>query len=207
MSLLDHARVGVALWWAGSKVADAAVPILRRDPIPRAWESWQEFVDSGEMDRWRWQNFSPAELSCGCRRFCAGAYYHDTRFLDRLQAMREAVGKPFVITSAHRCARWNASVGGAAMSRHTRKPGGLGSIAADIAITGHDLMSLYAAARKVEFTGIGFGASFLHVDARELPAAWGYGLTSMGVWSRIGVEYDPVNPRRVVKIPQLEAGA
>lgn len=117
---------------------------------------------------WRWPNFSIAELACRCGgRFCDRAYWHDSDFLDQLQALRDQIGKPLIVTSAHRCPQWNAYVGGAPRSRHKR-------LAVDIALTGHDRGELYRRSRALQFTGFGLARSFLHLDRRRHPATWFY---------------------------------
>ncbi|WP_233350594.1 D-Ala-D-Ala carboxypeptidase family metallohydrolase [Henriciella barbarensis] len=108
------------------------------------------------------------ELSCRCGdRFCSGQYWHDPDFLDALEDMRARVDRPLVLTSGHRCAGWNAAVGGAPLSRHKQ-------IAADIQIAGHSREALLDAAVGAGFTGLGLGRSFLHVDRRARPARWYY---------------------------------
>lgn len=124
---------------------------------------------------WRWPHFSISELACRCSGcFCDGAYWHDPDFLDALEALREDVGGPLVINSGHRCAQWNAAVGGAPLSRHKR-------IAVDISLAGHDRFSLRDFARKHSFLGQGLARTFIHLDRRERPAVWYYG-RSKNVW-------------------------
>ena len=126
---------------------------------------------SGQLrlrDSWRWPHFSVRELACRCGgRFCGGEYWHDAAFLDALEAMRAEAGGPLVINSGHRCAGWNAAVGGAPLSRHKQ-------VAADIRLSGHDRHTLLGAAIGAGFTGLGLGRSFLHVDRRARPARWYY---------------------------------
>jgi len=127
--------------------------------------------------QWRWPHFSVAELACKCGgRFCDGAYWHAPDFLDGLEAMRVRVGRPLVINSGHRCAQWNAAVGGAALSRHKQ-------IAADISLRGHDRFRLRSAAQAAGFAGLGLARSFLHVDCRAWPATWYY-QGSESLWQR-----------------------
>lgn len=117
---------------------------------------------------WVWQNFSIAELACRCAgRFCNGAYWHDRAFLTRLQAVREEIGRPLLISSGHRCPQWNACVGGAPLSRHK-------TLAVDVLVRGHDRVSLRKAALKAGFNGIGLARSFLHLDRRRRGAVWYY---------------------------------
>ncbi|MEO1660915.1 MAG: D-Ala-D-Ala carboxypeptidase family metallohydrolase [Pseudomonadota bacterium] len=108
------------------------------------------------------------ELACRCAgRFCRGAYWHDPVFLDRLQALREAVGEPLILTSAHRCPQWNAAVGGAPFSQHKR-------IAVDVLLQGHDRRALFGLAQQAGFTGFGLARNFLHLDRRGQSAIWYY---------------------------------
>ncbi|WP_084396210.1 D-Ala-D-Ala carboxypeptidase family metallohydrolase [Henriciella aquimarina] len=118
---------------------------------------------------WRWPHFSIGELACHCGgRFCGGEYWHDPAFLDALEALRtEMGGRALVLHSGHRCAGWNAAVGGAPRSQHKQ-------IAADIRIAGHDRFRLLAGAEQTGFTGLGLAKSFLHVDRRARPARWYY---------------------------------
>lgn len=117
---------------------------------------------------WSWPHFTISELACRCEgRFCGGEYVHNSDFLEALEQLREAVGRPLIITSGHRCAQWNAAVGGAPLSQHK-------AIAADIAVAGHDRQRLLNAARRTGFTGIGLARTFLHLDRRARPATWFY---------------------------------
>lgn len=92
----------------------------------------------------------------------------DVAALDRLQARRDALGKPLIIRSAYRSPAHNRAVGGAARSQH------LLGIAFDISMANHDPDAFEIAARAVGFTGFGFypRSGFIQVDlgpARE----WG----------------------------------
>ena len=117
---------------------------------------------------WAWQNFSIPELACRCGgRFCDGEYYHDTEFLSALEALRKSAGRALIINSGHRCAQWNAAVGGAPRSMHK-------SIAVDISLIAQDRHALLAQARGLGFNGIGMARSFLHLDRRAVPAHWFY---------------------------------
>jgi zinc D-Ala-D-Ala carboxypeptidase len=115
---------------------------------------------------WRWAHFSARELACRCGgRHCAGEYYHDPSFLDALERLRGAFGI-LVVNSGRRCALHNAAVGGAPLSQH--KVG----IACDVALAGHDPVALARGAVAAGFKGLGFGRTFLHVDARVRPSGW-----------------------------------
>ena len=105
---------------------------------------------------WHWPNFSPAEIACrgtGKLRLNADA-------LDRLQALRNALGKPLIVNSAYRSPEHNKRVGGAKASKH------LEGIAFDISMANHDPVTFIAAARKAGFKGIGTypRSNFVHID-------------------------------------------
>lgn len=102
---------------------------------------------------WHWPGFSRAEMAC---RHC-GELYHWPKFMDRLQAARDQIGRPFHILSAHRCGLHNARVGGAPKSQHLR-------LAVDIALRDHDRVALHAALVQAGFTGFGFYTTFIHAD-------------------------------------------
>lgn len=114
------------------------------------------------MTEWRWTNFTREELSCKG----TGQLVVNEAALDKLQAMRGMVGKPFVITSAYRSPEHNKRVGGAQKSMH------LQGRAFDISTKGHNKHELYEAAVEAGFTGFGFYNNFIHVDDGK-PRSWG----------------------------------
>ena len=63
---------------------------------------------------WRWPNFSAAEIACRG----TGAIKINTEAMDRLQALRDRLGKPLIIRSAYRSPEHNRAVGGAPASKH-----------------------------------------------------------------------------------------
>ncbi|MEP1832689.1 MAG: D-Ala-D-Ala carboxypeptidase family metallohydrolase [Hyphomonas sp.] len=138
---------------------------------PEACQPWGMLIRSVSLfdtRGWRWPHFSPRELACKCGgKFCDGAYWHDPDFLDALESLRAAVGRPLIVNSGHRCDRWNAEIGGAEHSMHRQ-------IAVDLALHGHDRFALLAAAEALGFTGLGLGRTFLHLDRRASPARWYY---------------------------------
>ena len=114
----------------------------------------------------RWPNFTAAEFACS---HCV-QYVQKARFLDKIQALRYLMDKPFKINSGHRCKIHNAKVTGNPNGRYQH----LG-IAADISLTGHDRHIMANLADSLGFTGIGFGKTFLHVDMRSGPkVTWFY---------------------------------
>lgn len=125
--------------------------------------TWRDAPQGGD---WRWPHFTARELACRCGgRHCGGEYFHDPSFLDALQRLRGAMGA-LAVNSGRRCALHNAAVGGAALSQH--KVG----IACDVSLAGRDPVVLARAAAAAGFVGLGFGRSFLHLDARVRPSGW-----------------------------------
>ena len=107
-------------------------------------------------DHWRWTSFSPREIACKG----TGQLLVDEDALDKLQALRDALGKPLVLTSAYRSPEHNKRVGGAKNSQHMR------GIAFDVRMENHDPQAFEAAARAVGFTGFGYypRSGFMHID-------------------------------------------
>jgi len=105
---------------------------------------------------WRWPSFSPAEIACRG----TGAIKINTEALDKLQTLRNRLGKPLIVRSAYRSPRHNRAVGGAKASKH------MDGTAFDIAMSNHDPAAFEATARAVGFLGFGFypRSGFIHVD-------------------------------------------
>ncbi|MEM6354077.1 MAG: D-Ala-D-Ala carboxypeptidase family metallohydrolase [Pseudomonadota bacterium] len=107
-------------------------------------------------EQWRWTSFSPAEIACNDPD--GPALLINAEALDMLQELRNRVG-PMVINSGFRTPKWNAAVGGAAMSKH------LFGVAFDVRNhpdrTQDDFID---AARGVGFNGIGRYQHFTHID-------------------------------------------
>jgi hypothetical protein len=80
--------------------------------------------------------------------------------MDKLQSLRNRLGKPLIVRSAYRSPEHNRAVGGATRSRH------LDGAAFDIAMTNHDPVAFEAAARAVGFLGFGYypRSGFMHID-------------------------------------------
>ena len=105
---------------------------------------------------WRWKNFSPAEIACRG----TGKLKLHPEALDKLQALRDRLGKPLIVRSAYRSPEHNRNVGGATRSKHM-----IGA-AFDITMSNHDPAAFEAAAREVGFLGFGFypRSGFIHID-------------------------------------------
>ena len=91
-------------------------------------------------------NFSPAEIACRG----TGRLLLNEAALDKLQALRDRLGKPLIVRSAYRSHEHNRAVGGATRSKHME------GAAFDIAMANHDPEVFEAAARAVGFLGFGF---------------------------------------------------
>ena len=116
------------------------------------YDHWRDVPESA----WRWPNFSPAEIACRG----TGKLLITASALDKLQALRDRLGKPLIIRSAYRSPEHNRAVGGATRSKH------MDGAAFDIAMSNHDPVAFEAAARAVGFLGFGFypRSGFIHVD-------------------------------------------
>jgi zinc D-Ala-D-Ala carboxypeptidase len=105
---------------------------------------------------WLWPNFSPAEIACRA----TGQLKLHPEVLDKLQALRDRLGKPLIVRSAYRSPDHNRAVGAAPRSKQ------MDGAAFDIAMTNHDPVAFEAAARAVGFLGFGFypRSGFMHID-------------------------------------------
>jgi zinc D-Ala-D-Ala carboxypeptidase len=119
------------------------------------------------MAGWRWRSFSPRELACKG----TGKLLVNEAALDKLQALRDRLRKPLILTSAYRSPEHNRRVGGAKASKH------LEGIAFDVRMDNHDPHEFEAAARAAGFTGFGYypKSGFMHIDtgpARTWGTPW-----------------------------------
>lgn len=117
------------------------------------------------------KNFSRNELACkkGLCPHCGGLMHCEEFAIERLQALRDALGVPLTINSAFRCPAHNAEVGGKPDSQH------LAGIAFDVALSEEvSRRTLIAQAKLLGFHGIGQYDSFVHLDLRPTTAAWDY---------------------------------
>jgi zinc D-Ala-D-Ala carboxypeptidase len=110
------------------------------------------------MDWTRWPNFGPDEFRCkhtGHLKMHAG-------FMDRLQKLRTAYGKPMRITSGYRDPLHPIEAA-------KDKPGAHSTgRACDVGVQGADALRLVALAVQLGFTGIGVqqkgSVRFIHLD-------------------------------------------
>lgn len=113
--------------------------------------------------------FSPDELECKCG--CGLDVISGTPFHARLNTLRHMAGFPFRLSSATRCAEYNATVSGTgADGPHTQG-------AADIVCSGEIAHRILTLALGLGFAGIGISQKgphdkrFIHLD--DLPTADG----------------------------------
>lgn len=111
-------------------------------------------------------HFSRTELECPCCHACE----MNPIVLEKIERVRNHMGIPLYINSAFRCIKHNEDVGGAATSQHL-----LGN-ALDVSttrMTGCQKLILLKAA-LLEFSGIGIGKTYIHMDVRENKTLWVY---------------------------------
>lgn len=111
---------------------------------------------------------SETECHCGC-----GGNKVNPILMEKLDAMREAIGGPLELSNAYRCPSHNAEVGGVRNSQHV-----LGN-AADVYVPDYfngDIEKLAWYAEYVGFDGIGiyYDDEFVHVDVRDNGNSPGY---------------------------------
>jgi len=113
-------------------------------------------------------NFTREEFACSCN--CG---FDDISILlvEKLQDLREELGRPVKITSGCRCASLNREVGGASESAH------LSGFAVDIACSNSpDRMRIIPTVCRI-FRRIGISNSFIHVDvdgSKDQDVIWTY---------------------------------
>ena len=129
-------------------------------------------TSDGGFVAWRWASFTPKEMLCRCGE-CDS--FVDVQFMDSLQWLRDAYGKPMPVSSGHRCEAHNRAVGGSATSGH------LTGRAADIQVKWGDALDLLILAHKRGFTRFGvnqkgrYEGRFIHLGMdRTEPTIWSY---------------------------------
>jgi uncharacterized protein YcbK (DUF882 family) len=106
--------------------------------------------------------FKDSEFACKCG---CGFCKPDGKLLETLDVIREALGRPVVVTSGCRCPKHNENVGGEPNSNHLRGD------AADIQCPGvsadsvwQTVMKLYRLGKLPLLAGLGRYDTFNHVD-------------------------------------------
>ena len=118
--------------------------------------------------------FTPEELRCSC---CDQDGMNEA-FMEKVSALREQLGFPFIVTSAYRCVKHPIEARKASPGAHTTGK------AIDIGVHGSRAYTLLKAALNAEFEGIGVQQSgegrFIHLDDiedsgdRPRPWVWSY---------------------------------
>jgi len=124
-------------------------------------------------------HFKRGELMCN--DICARAQM-SPGFLQRLESLRVAFGKPMIITSGYRCPRHNSLVSKTGIAGpHTT------GLAVDVSVAGPDAYLLVLIALQMGFTGIGVQQAgphvgrIIHID--DLPLAVGDRAPRPRIWS------------------------
>ena len=113
------------------------------------------------------KDFTFEEFKCKCGT-CGGGVMN-AAFMQKLQALRDAYGKPMVPSSGFRCSAHNRKEGGSVTSMH------LQGRAADIFCEdGPDKFEFIMLAAAAGFNGIGVAKTYVHVDDRETQTFWTY---------------------------------
>lgn len=114
------------------------------------------------------KHFDSSEFACkdGCGGLNDGADI-DPKLVDVLEAMRQLIGKPLVLSCGYRCPKHNAEVGGVWNSQHVYGK------AADVQTPdGSTPRELADAADVAGADGIGVYNWGVHVDVRGEKARW-----------------------------------
>lgn len=114
------------------------------------------------------KNFKSEELACTC----CGESGVKQWALDKLQAIRDIVGRPLTITSAYRCSNHPLEAKKLTGKAGTHNQG----IAFDIYVSsGTERHELINTGLLVGANGIGVDKNFIHLDFREAtPVVWTY---------------------------------
>lgn len=115
------------------------------------------------------KNFTRKDFKCpcGCTRQMV-----DSELVEKLQAIRDKLGKAIKVTSGYRCLSHNAAVGGSSGSKHRY------GMAADWRTENRNInpVALGILAQAVGFGGIGIywhsRGAFVHADTRSTKATW-----------------------------------
>jgi len=154
------------------------------------YQSWRDVP----KDKWHWKNFSPREMACKG----TGTLLVNEDALDKLQALRDKLGNPMLITSAYRSPEHNKKVGGAKNSYHMK------GIAFDIRMENQDPMAFEMAAREVGFRGVGYypKQGFMHIDTGP-ERTWGTPFPR----SATGLRAEPDAREKVTESKTVQAAA
>lgn len=129
-------------------------------PLGFPWMATKTFESGKELQLSKNFYLSEMDCKCGCEFTKVSG-----KLIQRLQKLRDFVGRPVHLNSGYRCVRHNAAVGGVRNSYHTR------GAAADIVIPGIEPEQVQNLVDGM-FDGVGRYGSFTHVDVRGYMARW-----------------------------------
>lgn len=111
------------------------------------------------------KNFTLDEFKCKCGK---NHVVLDADLVEKLQKLRERLGKAVTILSGYRCPEHNAAIGGEDNSYHMK------GMAADIKVIGYSPQRIAEIAEQIGFDGIHayVEQKFVHVDVRGYRARW-----------------------------------
>ena len=99
-------------------------------------------------------------------------------FMEKIEALRERMGFPFIVTSGYRCSQHPIEIEKYTVGAHTT------GRAIDVSVYGENAYKLLRGALKAGFTGIGVNqkgdSRFIHIDdieespERPRPWVWSY---------------------------------
>lgn len=123
-----------------------------------------------------WRHFKVSEFACRCG---CGRNEIDSKFVDRLDDLREACGFVLPVTSGYRCPKHNTQVSSTGLTGpHTT------GHAVDFGVSRAQAYELMTIALRMGFTGIGIqqkgGSRFIHIDdlpnaeGQPRPTVWSY---------------------------------
>ena len=110
------------------------------------------------------KNFSRYEIQCSCG---CDAKWISPELIEKLQHVRDIIGKPMTITSGVRCEAFNASINGSLVSSHMPDVDGMG-LAVDITCTNSIARYELVEVAQKFFKRIGIAGehsgNFIHLD-------------------------------------------
>ena len=109
------------------------------------------------------ENFTRSEFACKCG---CGFDDIDIRLVDMLQKVRDFFDAPITINSGCRCEEHNKSEGGSPRSQH------LYGKAADFRVRNVPPSVVHEFCETLNPGGLGYYATFVHMDVREGRARW-----------------------------------
>lgn len=117
------------------------------------------------------KDFKAHEFRCKCQ-YCLKSKPHKVtqEAAERLQELRDKVGRPLAVSSAYRCERHPSEANKKAPGQHNK------GTAFDVIVRdGAEAYQIQKIAFELGFSGIAFGNGFVHIDVRKTtPVCWRY---------------------------------